>query len=73
MTDTKYLRELVRASALSNEYIAYRLGLTPEAYQDKESGRSQFVSSEITTIRAMLSLSMAEIERIFFNRKGATV
>ena len=67
MTDTKRLQQTVNAAGLPAEFIAERLGITPEAYKRKAAGVKEFMAQEIQTMRSILALSAEDTLTIFFS------
>lgn len=67
MTNVAELKELIAKSGLKKGYIAERLGLTRAGYMKKENGDSEFVASEVAEMSKILSLSSAQVKRIFLS------
>lgn len=67
MTNVSELKELIADSGLKKGYIAERLGLTRAGYMKKENGESEFVASEVAEMSKILSLSNAQVKRIFLS------
>lgn len=65
MFDAIKLEEKVKASGLKKVYIADKLGITYQGYRKKESGESEFTSSEISILKDILRLTNKEIADIF--------
>lgn len=67
MTDTRRLHELIKSKGLKFSYIASRLGISPQAYYNKERNLSLFTSEEIKTLCDVLEITdLEEKEAIFF-------
>lgn len=47
--------------------LSEKLPMSRQALYDKISGRTDFKTSEIKTIKALLALSAEEVDNIFFN------
>lgn len=69
MTDTKRLKEVVRQSGLKKSFIAEKLGISYAGYNKKESGKSEFLSSEIVILKGLLHLSNKDVSEIFLLSK----
>ena len=66
MTDTQLLREKIGESGYKVAFISEKCGLTYQGFLNKVKGRSEFNADEIRSLRDVLSLSMEDVERIFF-------
>jgi transcriptional regulator with XRE-family HTH domain len=66
MTDSKRLKDVVKASGLKKKFIAERIGVSYRSYLNKENGISQFYSDEICIIKDLLRLTVQEATEIFF-------
>lgn len=69
MTDTEKLGEVIRNSGLKKTFIAEKLGITYQGYAKKESGKSEFLASEISVLKDLLNLSNKEVSEIFLSKK----
>ena len=67
MTNTAKLRQSIEASGLKKTYIVEQLGLSYQGFWNKENGYSEFVSSEIKTLKDLLHLSDEEVMEIFLS------
>ena len=65
MLDTERLGTRIRESGLKKVFIAEKLGLSYQGYLKKESGKSDFTSSEIALLKDMLKMSNKEVADIF--------
>lgn len=65
MLDTDKLGERIRDSGLKKVFIAEKLGLSYQGYLKKESGKSDFTSTEISLLKDMLKMSNKEVADIF--------
>lgn len=65
MTDVRLLKEKIKETGLKKVYIAKQLGLTYQGYLRKENGQSEFISSEISMMKDLLSLSLEDVSDIF--------
>ena len=61
------LRASIARSGITNRKIATELGLSEQALYNKMQGESEFKSSEIKKMANLLSLSMNDINLIFFD------
>lgn len=66
MTDSKRLKEVVKASGLKKKFIAEKIGVSYRSYLNKENGVTGFYSNEICIIKDLLRLTMQEAMEIFF-------
>ena len=67
VTHPEKLKELVAASGLKKSYIAERLNLSRSGYLKKESGKTEFVASEIQELTKILSLTRSQVNDIFLS------
>lgn len=65
MLDTDKLGDRIRDSGLKKVFIAEKLGLSYQGYLKKESGKSDFTSTEIALLKDMLKMSNKEVADIF--------
>lgn len=68
MFDVLRFGEKVKSSGLKKVYIAEKLGLTYQGYLNKESGKHDFTSSEISILKDVLHLTNKEIAEIFLQK-----
>ena len=66
MTDSRRLREAIRARGLKINWIASRIGIAPWSFSRKMNNRTEFTSKEIQACSELLGLSGEERDRIFF-------
>ena len=69
MTDTVRLKRIVEQSGLKKTFIADKLGITYQGYNKKESGKSEFLASEIAVMKDLLNLSTKDVNDIFLLTK----
>lgn len=69
MTDSGRLKDLIQRSGLKKTYIAEKLGISYQGYLKKESGKSDFLATEIVTMKSLLSLTNREVSEIFLSSK----
>lgn len=69
MTDSKRLKARIKESGLKKVFIAQKLGITYQGYSKKENGKSEFLASEILTLKELLCLSNKEVSEIFLQNK----
>lgn len=67
MVDSARLQELIKNSGIKKSFIAEKMGITYQGYVKKESGKSQFLASEIAVLRDVLRLSNKEVAEIFLS------
>lgn len=67
MTDSTRLKSIIMDSGLKKTFIAEKLGLSYQGYLKKESGKSDFTSSEIVILKDILKLSNKEVSGIFLS------
>ena len=62
--------ELLKAKMVANninaEVLSDKLGINPATFYRKMSGESEFTRLELTIIRAVLKLTAADMDAIFF-------
>jgi hypothetical protein len=69
MTDVKLLNEKIDASGLKRNFIAKQLGITPQGFHLKTSGKNEFTSSQIQKMCDLLRITtQKEIKAIFFSQ-----
>ena len=66
MTNTEYLREIMKKSGYKIRYIAEYTGISYQALLNKMRNITDFRVCEITKICELLSINEAEREKIFF-------
>lgn len=67
MTDVALLDARIKDSGLKKNFIAERLGITPQGFYLKASGKNEFTGSEIQKLCDLLSITaQKEIKAIFF-------
>lgn len=66
MTDSKRLKEVVKASGLKKKFIAERIGVSYRSYLNKENGVTGFFADELCIMVRLLNLSEQEMMNIFF-------
>lgn len=70
MTNTKLLREKIKASGLKMNYIAACMFITPKALTMKINNESAFKAAEIAALSKILEIETPEErDHIFFNAK----
>jgi len=70
MIDTEKLKGAVVAAGLTQAEIADKIGLSPTAFNNKVTNKTEFKASEIAKIVSLLNLSEHEISCIFFCEAG---
>lgn len=65
MVDRFYLEMKTKKKGLSTAEVSKLLGLTEETYRKKLTGRSEFKTSEISTLMRTLDLDINEVQSIF--------
>ena len=66
MTDTEALEEMMIRSNASISFISEKIGITNKAFSMKMHNISEFLASEIVSVKQILNLSNLERDRIFF-------
>lgn len=61
------LVEVVEKSGLKKSFIAEKLGITYQGYLNKEKGKSDFTSKEISVMRDLLHMTNKEVMEIFLS------
>lgn len=70
MTDVKLLNDKIDESGLKRNFIADQLGITPQGFYLKTSGKNEFTASQIQKLCDLLKITaQKEIKAIFFNKK----
>ena len=67
MTDSAKLKDVIKSSGLKKNYIAERLGISPQGYQKKENGLIEFKASEVAIMKDILNLSAKQTAEIFLS------
>lgn len=67
MADNARLQKLVKDSGVKKSFIAEKMGITYQGYVKKESGKSEFIASEIKVIKDILHLTNKEVAEIFLS------
>lgn len=71
MTDVELLKAKIEDSGLKRNYIAEQLGITPQGFYLKTSGKNEFTASEIQKLCVLLKITaQKDIKAIFFCTKG---
>lgn len=66
MFDKAKFRAALALSGMTMEQLSAKIGINPATLSKKVNGATQFSLSEIYMIRILLSLSMEQMEAIFF-------
>ena len=66
MTDTEALEEMMIRSNASISFVSEKIGITNKAFSMKMHNISEFLASEIVSVKQILNLSNLERDRIFF-------
>lgn len=61
------LRAAIARAGTTNRHIATQLNISEQALNNKIKGETEFKSSEIKAMAYILSLSMADVNFIFFD------
>ena len=70
MTDVELLRNKIDQSGLKRNFIAEQLGITPQGFYLKSSGKHDFTSTQIQKLCELLKItSQREVKAIFFANK----
>lgn len=69
MTDVELLNAKIESSGLKRNYLAGQLGITPQGFYLKCSGRNEFIASEIQKLCKLLNITQKEMKAIFFAKK----
>lgn len=70
MTDTALLEQAIKDSGLKKSYIAQQVGLSRAGLCNCINNRSEFKASQINALCNLLSIDLAQRNRIFFAPKG---
>ena len=72
MTDVELLNAKIEESGLKRNYIADQLGITPQGFYLKTSGKTEFTGSQIQKLCDLLKITaQKEIKAIFFCPKSS--
>lgn len=66
MTDTNRLKGAIVAAGLTQATIAYKIGISPTALNNKITNKSRFKADEVQKLTSVLGLSRSESDLIFF-------
>lgn len=66
MIDTELLQEKLNKSSFRMTFVAKELGITYQALLNKLNNKCEFNAGEIISLRQLLHLTGAEVDRIFF-------
>ena len=69
MTDLNLLEQKITESGLKKMYIAKRIHVSPQAFNNKLRGYREFTVREMQILSTVLNLSDKENIMIFFNKK----
>lgn len=69
VTDVKALQSKIKDSGLKKTFIAEQLGLSYPGYLNKETGKTEFMASEIVTMSQLLHMSEDETKGIFLSKE----
>ena len=67
MTDVNALQSKITDSGLKKTYIAEQLGISYPGYLNKETGKTEFIASEISVMSRLLNLTDRETVKIFLS------
>ena len=68
--DGKALRSRIDAEGIKIRKVAERLGLSTQGLYNKLNGDSEFLTSELATLKEMLHLTDQEFLALFFSEKS---
>ncbi len=66
MTNTTLLRQKIDESGLKMQYIAEKLGMTPQGLYKKLKDESDWFFSQVMILKDLLHLSEEDVNKIFF-------
>lgn len=70
MTDVELLNAKINASGLKRNFLSAHLGITPQGFYLKCSGKNEFTASEIQKLCDLLNITtQKEMKAIFFNAR----
>ena len=67
MTDVKALQSKITDSGLKKTFIAEQLGVSYPGYLNKETGKTEFMASEVAVMSRLLRLTDTETRKIFLS------
>lgn len=71
MTNEKLLEDKIQKSGKKKNYLAEKIGLTPQGFRNCIANRSEFKTGQIQTLCRELNISTEEMVTIFFAPFGA--
>lgn len=69
MIDTEKLKGAIVAAGFTQAEIADKIGLSPTAFNNKITNKTEFKASEIAKINTLLGLDEYDISNIFFAKQ----
>lgn len=66
MVNTAALEQIIEDSGIRKNFIAEKLGLSPQGFRLKETGKQEFKISEVRILKEVLHLTEEDVNRIFF-------
>ena len=69
MTDTERLQKAIDDLGLKKTFIADTLGISYQTYLNKESGKTEFLGSEIARMKKLLRFTNKQTIEIFLTLK----
>ena len=67
MTNTRLLRDRIKAAGYMIKFVAKTLNLSKQGFTNKMYGRTEFTQNEIMELKKLLNLTNEEVELIFFS------
>ena len=65
MVNTAALEQIIEDSGIRKNFIAEKLGLSPQGFRLKETGKQEFKISEVRILKEVLHLTEEDVNRIF--------
>ena len=66
MVNTDALEQVIAESGIRKNFLAEKLGLSPQGFRLKETGKKEFKVSEVRILKEILHLTEEDVNRIFF-------
>ena len=65
--NNELLKATIKERGVAHQFLAEKIGITPQAFSQKIRGKSEFRLREAETLSEVLRLEPGEIMAIFFN------
>lgn len=65
--NNELLKAAIKERGIAHQFLAEKIGITPQAFSQKIRGKSEFRLKEAETLSEVLQLGSEEIMAIFFD------